>query len=133
MDNTAAAITNSTDPLVLSAQKSGLQTTDEYNKQLAELAGNIEVTDEYWELNHLLDAAKDVDAKRIAEGGTATGAGFLTWFYNGGNITAEKGWDWYGDDTDYLEKAANLYEIEQINFSIPTNQTLDFTNLQSGN
>ena len=67
------------------------------------------------------------------EGGTATGAGFLEWFYNGGNITAEKGYDWAGKDTAYLEKAADAYEWEQIRLSIPTNQTLDFTGLQSGN
>ena len=107
VDKVSSVIADETDPLVLSGPKSGLQSTEEYNKHLAELAGNIEVTDDYWELDHLIQAAKDVDTRRIEEGGTATGAGFLEWFYNGGNITADKGYDWAGNDTEYLQKAAD--------------------------
>jgi hypothetical protein len=111
--------------------------SDALKEEQAKLAARISDLDDYWEVEHLTDVASELDMAFLQGGSDprdATGSGFLKWFLNeptGPN--AEKGYDWAGKDSAYIQKALTKYKIKVYN-NVPWEpQTLDLSAFQGGN
>ena len=100
--------------------------TEKYNKAVSNLAHDIQDDDEYWQANHLLNIANEIDYDNLGGDSNGSGLGFLQWFRDS---PPKKGYEIWGRDLTRIEEARNEYLAEMsyrgLTYEIPTTLNLD--------
>jgi len=87
------------------------ENAEKYKEEVNKLAYDIQDNDKYWDANHLISVANNIDYDNLDGKSLGSGMGFLEWFKDS---KPKKGWGWAGNDLKWIEKARGDYlnEIE---------------------